>query len=285
MRNRGDILSCYRLVEVLVASRGSSTWNAVDTRNDQPVGLVVLPSTLVDDESRLARFRAELAEVRRIEHPGVIRPRDVERADGVCFVVTDHAPGKPLGARIPPKGMTLARFLDIALPLTGAFQAAHEAGLLHRDFHTDQVIVDDEGGVRVLHFGFAGIHDRGDPGANPDDVMTLTMTHDGKNSDAMPYLSPEQLKGKPLDLRSDLFSLGAVMYHMASGRHPFSGESSADIIVAILRDEPVPVTDMNPALPNELDRILRRTMSKAREDRPATAAELRRDLHALRPDD
>jgi serine/threonine protein kinase len=176
----------------------------------------------------------------------------------------------------------LDKLLELAMPLVDTVRAAHAVGVTHRYLTPGSIIVGEDGRPRILDFGMAEVKESElDPHLDPDDVPTLTLTQDGARS-TLPYMSPEQIYRKPLDDRSDVFSLGTLLYEMSTGSCPFSGESSADIAVAVLKDEPPPVTELNSALPDRLAEIIRRALAKDRGRRYQTAQELHDDLAGLR---
>ena len=258
-------------------------WRARDPQLEREVALKVLPPELANDPERLVRFEREAKALAALNHPGIIVIYTVESADGVRFLTTELVEGQTLDHLIPSGGMKLERLLAIAVPLADALAAAHARGILHRDLKPANIMVTEEGRVKVLDFGLAKLGE----GSLEDLAQAQTksfemMTEEGRILGTVPYLSPEQVQGKRADARSDLFSLGSVLYEMATGRRPFQGESSADVLSSILRDEPPSMAGLRPELPRQLGRILRHCLVKDPERRFQSAKDLRNELEDLR---
>jgi TolB-like protein len=277
----GDSLSHFRLVEKIGEGGMGDVWKAVDTRLDREVAIKILPPALATDPERLARFKAEAKAVAALNHPNIVTIHSVEESEGIHFLSMELVHGTTLADHIPRGGLALGKFLDLALPLTDAIRAAHQQGVTHRDLKPGNVMVSDDGRVKILDFGLAEMR-QGEGEREIDDLPTKTLTQESKIRGTMPYMAPEQVKGKPLDPRSDIFSTGCILYEMATGTRPFEGESSADIIAAILRDDPRPVTELNRSLPRSLDRIIRHGIEKDRERRFQTVQDLHNELDELR---
>jgi serine/threonine-protein kinase len=276
-------LGRYRLVEKIGAGGMGEVWSAIDTELEREVAIKFLPEHLGDDAERLARFEREAKTVAALDHPNIVTIHSVETHEGQRFFTMQLVKGEPLSASIPSEGMTLERFLDIAIPLADAMSAAHEQGIVHRDLKPANVMVTTEGRVKVLDFGLAKLGDRTPESPSTDSpTESMTLTRTGLVLGTIPYMSPEQVEGKPLDHRSDLFSLGVVLHQMATGRPPFKGDSRPALISSILRDEPPSVVEARPELPSELGRIVRHCLRKDPERRYQTAKELRNELEELR---
>ena len=276
----GDLLAHFRLVERIGQGGMGDVWKAVDTKLDREVAVKILPPALAQDPERLARFAGEAKAVAALNHPNIVTIHSVEEAGGVHFLTMELVRGQTLAELIPPGGLPVERFFEIAVPIASAVSAAHEQGVTHRDLKPGNIMVSDEGRVKVLDFGLAKFREP-KTSADPDDVPTKTLTQEEEIRGTMPYMSPEQVQGKPLDQRSDIFSIGAVLYEMATGRRPFQGETSADLIAAILRDDPRPLTELNQAMPRQLQRIVRHAMERNPERRFQTTRDLRNELEAL----
>lgn len=271
--NPGDCLDRFRLVELLGTGPAGEVWRANVAGSDADVAVRVLLPAVAGDSGRRARLEQAARELARIEHPGLARIESIEQAAGRTLVVMEWVRGAPLGRRFADGGMETAEWLRLALPLTDAVAAAHDAGLIHGDLKPRNVLVWDDGSLKVLDFGMADVRARV---VDPDDAPTLTLTND-RGSGATSYVSPEQIQGKGVDLRSDVFSLGAILYEMATGRHPFRADSPADVFVSILRDAPPPATQLNPRLPVRVDRVFEHALEKDRERR----FQHTRDLHEV----
>jgi eukaryotic-like serine/threonine-protein kinase len=275
----GRTFGHYQVIEELGAGGMGVVYRARDQRLNRDVAFKVLPAELAADAGRLARFEREARALAALSHPHIVTIYSVEEAGGVRFLTMELVEGETLDQRIPPGGMPLERFLDVAIPLAEALAAAHDRGVLHRDLKPANVMVTEDGRIKVLDFGLAKL--AGAPAGEQMETLEK-LTREGHIVGTPPYMSPEQLQGSPLDARSDLFSLGVVFYEMATGRRPFSGASAAEMLSSILRDEPVPVSDLRPDLPRQLGRILRHCLAKEPARRFQTAQDVRNDLEALR---
>jgi serine/threonine protein kinase len=206
---------------------------AEDLTLDRDVALKVLPAALADHPERRARFTREAKAVAALNHPNIVTLHSVEEADGMHFITMELVKGKTLAEMLPAEGFALGTFFAIAIPLTDALAAAHQRGIAHRDLKPANVMVSDDGRVKVLDFGLAA--------ATPDcvnrdghEVLTRSATQDGHIIGTPAYLSPEQAEGKPVDARSDIFSLGVVFYEMVTGERPFGGDTLASLVSSIL---------------------------------------------------
>jgi serine/threonine protein kinase len=274
----GDSLALFRLVEYL--SEGDR-WRAVDTRDDREVAIKILPTAFANNPESLARFKETARAIAALDHPNIVAIDAVAESGGVHFVSMKLVRGETLAQQLPQKGLPPEKLVGLALPLVDALRAAHEQGLTHRYLTPHNVILTEDGRPMILDFGMAEVRESElDPDVDPDDVPTLTLTQAGARS-TLPYMSPEQIYRKPLDHRSDLFSLGTVLYEMATGKQPFVGESSADVAVAVLKDQPPPVAELNPALPERLALVIGRALEKDRGRRFQTAQELHDELAKL----
>jgi serine/threonine protein kinase len=289
----GASLGQYRILQRLGAGGMGEVYAAEDTRLKRRVALKVLPPQVADDPDRRKRFLREAEAVASLDHPNIVAIHSIEtaettgddRARPVYFFTMQLVEGKTLGELIPERGFAPGRLLEIAVPLADAVGAAHRRGITHRDLKPGNVMIGDDGRVRVLDFGLAKVRQAGDAGQVAHDAPTVeqaSLTRAGAVLGTAPYMSPEQIKGLTVDPRSDVFSLGCVLYEMAVGAPPFAGPTAADLMSAILRDAPAPVCAQNTALPERLDAIIARCLAKDPAERYATAGELRADLAALR---
>jgi serine/threonine protein kinase len=277
----GRTLSHYRILQKLGSGGMGDVYLARDTELDRDIALKVLPPDLAASEERRARFKREAKAVAALNHPHIVTVHSVEEADGVHFITMELVRGKTLSEVIPKKGLSLAKFLEIANPLADAVSAAHEKGVLHRDLKPDNLMLGDDGRLKILDFGLAKLKPEAGIGGMTD-LPTKSRTEEGRIVGTVAYMSPEQAEGKTLDTRSDIFSLGIVLYEMATGERPFQGETAASVLSSILKDTPKSVTELNPALPSILGRIVRRCLVKDQEHRYQTAKDLRNELQELK---
>lgn len=276
----GRKLAHYEIGERLGKGGMGEVFSAHDTKLGRDVALKVLPPEWAGDETRRARFEREARTVAGLNHPNIVTLHSVEEHEGIHFITMELVQGLPLSSRIRGTGLSPEQFLEIAIPLADAISAAHQEGVTHRDIKPDNVMVDERGRVKVLDFGLAKLREAS-PGARAQ-MPTATVTAEGRIVGTVAYMSPEQAEGKTVDARSDIFSLGIVLYEMATGRNPFSGDTSVSIISSIMKDTPSSVTDVDPSLPRQLARIIGHCLEKDPERRFQTALDLRNELEQLR---
>jgi len=265
----GTRLGPYEILAPLGAGGMGEVYRATDTKLGRDIALKVLPAEMAHDPERLARFRREAKALAQLDHPNIVTIHSVEECDGVHFLTMQLVEGQPLDRLIPASGLPIEQIVEIASALGDALAAAHEKGIVHRDLKPANVMVSNEGRVKVLDFGLA----KDVRAANPGDatLTSASQTQVGVVMGTPAYMSPEQTSGRPLDHRTDIFSLGIVLHEMATGRRPFEGSSSAELVSAILRDTPPSVTDLRPDLPSDLARIIRRCLEKDPRHRVQTA--------------
>jgi serine/threonine protein kinase len=282
LRKAGDVVSCFRLVEKLDTRHTADLWKAEDTRSGREVAIKFMPSALARDPRRLARLEELVRRAKVLDHASIVKTHALEEHAGAWIASMDYVDGQPLTELIPENGASLELFLEIAVPLTEAVRSAHEQGVLHGDLKPANVLIDPDRRPRILGFGLTEIMDAEiDPIEHPDEVPTLTMSQDDLSLSTVPYMSPEQIQGKPVDQRTDLFSLGGTLYQIATGCPPFTGESPADILVAILHDRPKFVSEFNPMLPRRLGDTLLRCLEKDPDLRFPNVQALRDELSHL----
>jgi Tol biopolymer transport system component len=255
---------------------------AEDTKLGRQVAIKILPEHLASDASRRERFELEARAVASLNHPNIVTIHSVERAEGVHFLTMEFVDGKPLSELIPPRGLPIDEFLRIAIPLADAVGAAHQKGIVHRDLKPANVVLTSDGRVKVLDFGLAKLREE-QPG-DMANLPTRELTGEGRIVGTVAYMSPEQAAGKLVDHRSDVFSLGVVMYQMLTGEQPFTGDTGVAIISSVLKDAPRSVTDVNRALPRPLGHIIKTCLQKDPERRYQSAKDLRNELQSLKED-
>jgi eukaryotic-like serine/threonine-protein kinase len=279
-------LGHYRILEPIGEGGMGEVYAAEDTRLHRRIALKVLPRLLAGDPERRLRFEREAQAIAALNHPNIVTIHSVEEADGTPFLTMEMVDGKPLTDVIPRDGLPLPTLLRIAIAISDAIAAAQQRGITHRDLKPANVMVTAEGRVKVLDFGVAKLRDL-EIAAAGDDLTrgpTRQLTGEGKIIGTVAYMSPEQAEGRPVDPRSDIFAVGVLLHEMATGNRPFKGDTNVSIISSILKDNPAPVTDLNPRLPADLARIIRRCLAKDPGRRYQTAADLRTELEDLKQD-
>jgi len=276
----GTKLGHYELLEKLGEGGMGVVWKGRDLTLDRVVAVKFMPEGLVEDPARRARFEREAKAVAALHHPSIVTVYAIEQAEGLCFFTMEYVDGRPLSDCFVPGGLALEDFFRIALPLTEAVAAAHERGIIHRDLKPSNIMLDSAGRVKILDFGLAQIMDIVSPLGSHEKTLTATLTEG--ISGTILFMSPEQLRGETTDHRADLFSLGIILYEMATGAHPFAGRTAADTIAAILKNEPRPASALNSRLPRQLDRVLGHCLEKNVRLRMAAAVDLREELNRLR---
>ncbi|MGB5552397.1 MAG: serine/threonine-protein kinase, partial [Thermoanaerobaculia bacterium] len=239
----GKKLSHYTVTAKLGEGGMGEVWLAHDERLERDVAIKVLPREFADDPERLARFEREAKTLAALDHPNIVHIYSVESAtvegesgsgeQTVHFLTMQRVDGRQLSELIPDGGLPLERIFQLGIPLAEALAAAHEKGIVHRDLKPANIMVTEEGRLKVLDFGLAKLHQAA---AAPEVTAAPTevLTGEGKILGTMPYMSPEQLEGKDLDPRSDIFSVGILLYEMATGGRPFQGETSVSLISSIV---------------------------------------------------
>ena len=248
-------------------------YRATDSKLGREVALKVLPAEVARDPERLARFQREARAVAALNHPHIVTIHSVEEADGVQFLTMELVDGQALDALIPPGGLPLEQIVGIARALAEALAAAHEKGIVHRDLKPGNVMVTEDGRVKVLDFGLAK-ELAGEKSSEATVTSAAGQTEAGVVMGTPAYMSPEQIAGRPLDHRTDIFSLGIVLHEMATGRRPFEGASWAELASSILRDSPPLVTELRGDLPGDLARVIRRCLEKEPRHRVQTARDI-----------
>ena len=275
----GRVLAHYRISAAIGAGGMGEVYRAADTKLGREVALKVLPAEMAADPERLARFQREAKSLAQLDHSNIVTIYSVEESEGIHFLTMQLIEGQSLDRLIPAKGLPAEGIIEIASAIAEALAAAHEKGIVHRDLKPANVMVAGDGRVKVLDFGLAK-----DVSASKTADATLTSesrTHAGIVMGTPAYMSPEQTAGRPLDARTDIFSLGVVLHEMATGKRPFEGNSSAELLSAILRDTPPSVSELRPDLPAELDRIIRRCLEKDPRHRFQTARDICNEFRDL----
>ena len=260
-------------------------YRARDSRLGRQVALKVLPPELTRDEDRKARFRQEAVAAARLTHPAIAQIYDVDEGPEGIFIAMELVEGRTVKSLIQARELDLLGAVEIAIQVAGGLQNAHEAGIVHRDIKPENLIVTPDGHAKILDFGLAKLHEPPKEGAGaPDGIShmeTLAKTQAGFVLGTLRYMSPEQARGQAVDNRSDIFSLGIVLYEMVTGQLPFSGASPLDTLHAIAFEETRPITAVRPNLPPSLQRVVTRCLRKRASDRYPDARELAADLKTV----
>jgi len=276
----GQMLLHYRLVEKIGQGGMGVVWRAVDTTLDRDVAIKILPDEFAADATRLARFEREAKVLASLNHPEIASVYSLHEAEGLRFLAMECVEGDVLTLRVPEDGLPFDELLAIALPLSDAVALAHQRGITHRDLKPDNVMINTAGRVKVLDFGLAKL-DRSNLRGDTQAATATAVTEEGKILGSVAYMSPEQVEGKAIDPRSDVFSLGIVLYEMATGKRPFRGGTPISTLSAILRDTPPPVISLRRTQPAKLDAVISRCLEKDPQRRFRDAGELRDALRQL----
>jgi serine/threonine protein kinase len=283
---QGARLGPYEVLGPIGAGGMGEVFRARDTRLGRDVAIKVLPAEQLSDPVRRARFIQEARAASALNHPHIVTIYEIESAEGVDFIVMELVPGKTLDALIPRAGMRLGDALRIAIPLADALAAAHAAGIVHRDLKPANVMVTPEGVVKVLDFGLAKLTQGQE--ASGEDATTLDararLSRPGTVAGTPAYMSPEQATGGAVDARSDIFSFGAVLYEMVTGRRPFGGGSSAEMLAALLKEQPRPPSELVPDVPKELERIVLHCLRKEPGRRFQHMVDVKVELEEIKED-
>src|SRR5262245_27791912 len=279
----GTRLGHYEIRSRIGAGGMGEVYLAEDIKLRRKVALKLLSADLTRDADRLRRFEQEAQAASALNHPNILVIYEIGTEGDAHFIATEFIEGETLRQHLHREQLSIHECLDIATQVTSALSAAHRAGIIHRDIKPENIMIRPDGYVKVLDFGLAKLTEQHSSSIDTEaPTVANANTDPGTVLGTLNYMSPEQARGKPLDARSDIFSLGVVIYEMVAGRAPFEGETSSDVMGFILHKEPAPLARYTPEVPAELDRIVAKALTKDKEDRYQTARDLLIDLKRLK---
>jgi len=279
--HENDVVSHYKIHSQIGAGGMGEVYLATDTLLDRKVALKLLPSEATSDQFRVRRFLQEAKAASSLNHPHIITIHEVGSTDSTYFIATEFIDGVSLREAINRGQLEIGRIIEIVTQVALALTAAHEVNIIHRDIKPENIMMRDDGFVKVLDFGLAKLLQQG---LVQPESPTLVNTADGVVLGTLSYMSPEQARGQEVDARTDVWSLGVVLYEMLSGRRPFEGTTQSDVLASILGREPTPLARYSPSVPADLERIIRKTLAKDPNERYQTARGLLVDLKTLSHD-
>jgi len=276
----GRSLDRYEIVSLLGAGGMGAVYRARDTEMGRDVAIKVLPEPTEENSTRIERFNREINTVARLSHPNIVEIYDHGVSDGMSYAVMEFLKGRDLRERMRGRALPLDTALDIGVAVANALGEAHNQGVLHRDIKPENIFVTSNGGVKILDFGLAREVRRADSAIDTK-TYESSLTAEGAVVGTTGYMSPEQVRGYPLDPRSDIFSLGCVLYETLSGVHPFRRETRVDTQSALLNHDPAPLTELRPDLPPMLDLVVNRCLRKDPDERFESAKDVAFAMQAL----
>ncbi len=278
----GTRLGPYEILAPLGAGGMGEVYRARDTRLAREVAIKVLPEALSSDPGRLKRFEKEAKSASALNHPNIVTIHDIGTESGVSYIAMELVDGTTLRELLASGPLPIKKLLQIAPQIAEGLARAHEAGIVHRDLKPENVMVKKDGLVKILDFGLAKLSSTGSGSDEGSQLPTMTGTQPGVVVGTVSYMSPEQASGQIVDFRSDQFSLGSMLYEMATGKRAFRKKTAIDTLAAILNEEPEPIASIAPQTPAPLRWIVERCLAKEPRQRYASTEDLARDLASVR---
>jgi len=279
---QGQTVGSYTVLSFIGSGGMGEVYLAQDRRLNRKVALKILPTSFTKDIDRLRRFKREAQAVSALNHPNIITIYEIQEFDSTHIIATEFVEGETLRQRLGRSTPSLSESLHIAIQVADAVSAAHKAGIIHRDIKPENVMIRPDGYVKVLDFGLAKSTETTARIPRPEDSTKRLETGSGVILGTVGYMSPEQARAQAIDARSDIFNLGVMLYEMVTGQKPFAGETTSDVLAAILKSDPTPITETTPDAPPELSRIINKSIRKDREERYQVVKDLLLDLKSLK---
>jgi serine/threonine protein kinase len=280
--NAGESIGHYQVIELIGSGGMGNVYLAADERTGRKVALKLLPNELSNDQNRVQRFQQEARAALALNHPNIVTIYEIGEDDSRHFIASEWIQGETLRQRITAKSISVSEALDIAVQVAGALAAAHEQGIVHRDIKPENIMLRPDGYVKVLDFGIAKLTQVETGSVSEAPTALKVKTAPGVVIGTVKYMSPEQARGLPVDQRSDMWSLGVVLYEMVAGCVPFAGETSGDVIAGILEKQPPPLARFSRDVPDSLEEIVTTALAKNRDERYQTATQMIAALRRLK---
>ncbi|MDH3493779.1 MAG: serine/threonine protein kinase, partial [Acidobacteriota bacterium] len=289
----GTSISHYKILSEIGKGGMGTVYLAQDTKLERKVAIKFLSQEWAKDKDKLKRFQQEAKAASALNHPNILTIYEIDEADGMPYISSEYINGTDVSTFIKEEKISLEKALDIAIQIAAALKTAHDAGIVHRDIKPENVMIRADGIIKILDFGLAKLTekgrtqgDRGQGGKESETLITGSpgspKTMPGMVMGTANYMSPEQARGRNVDQRADIFSFGALLYEILTRKRPFDGETSSDVIAAVLTKEPAPVTELNADIPERLSEIVGRCLVKNKEARFQTTANLLEELETLK---